>query len=102
VRSAVLRLIPRPQRPVGGAYDSYLVAVHRVFRWPRKTLRAILRRLGVADPDEVLGKAGARGEARPEDLDPATLARLRDCAPEAFLAEHCGWGRDRGEEGPSP
>lgn len=85
VRSAILRLVPLDSRPSPPAYAAYLDGIRLLFRFPRKTLRAVVRGLGSSDPPGVLSLAGVDAGARVGELAPADLRRLADSLREADL-----------------
>lgn len=80
VESAIVRISPREAPVVAPADEEpFRVLVQQLFGMRRKQMRRIVRsvaRLGAAESDAVLARAGIDPEARPETLDPAAFARL--------------------------
>ncbi|HET6202862.1 MAG TPA: 16S rRNA (adenine(1518)-N(6)/adenine(1519)-N(6))-dimethyltransferase RsmA [Planctomycetota bacterium] len=87
VRSAVVRLLPLASRPDPAAYRLELVGVHLLFRWPRKTLRAVLRQAGAADPSGLLATLRLDPGLRVGELERADLRRLSHALAEEKPAD---------------
>ena len=85
VRSAVVRLTPLEAGVAPPVYAAYLEGLRLLFRFPRKTLRAVLRGLGCSDPPGVLSQAHVDPGARVGELAPVEIKRLADALREAGL-----------------
>ncbi len=80
VDSAVLRVVPLAEPIVSEAEEvGFRAFVQQIFALRRKQMRRVLRTVAEIDParaDAILGAAGVEPDARPETLEPATLARV--------------------------
>ncbi len=75
VAAAVVRLMPRPDRPAPDALAALERVVRAAFGQRRKMLRRSLKALGVA-PERILAEAGIAGERRAEELELVEFERL--------------------------
>jgi 16S rRNA (adenine1518-N6/adenine1519-N6)-dimethyltransferase len=81
VASAVVRMTRRERPPV--AVDEALLwrVIDEAFAQRRKTMRSALRRLGVAEPEQVLAAVGVAPEVRPETVDLEAFAHVAEQLP---------------------
>lgn len=84
VESVVVRLTRRDRPPVEVDEGRLLALVDRGFAERRKTMRNALRRLGVADAETVLARAGVDPAARAESLSLADFARIAAGLPSSL------------------
>ncbi len=81
VASAVVRFERRVEPRVGVDERRLWRIVDEAFAQRRKTMRSAARRVGVADPDDVLAAAGVPADARPETVPLEGFARVAEALP---------------------
>jgi 16S rRNA (adenine1518-N6/adenine1519-N6)-dimethyltransferase len=91
VRSAVVRLAPRPEQPTPSLFRALERVTAAAFGQRRKMLRSALRQLG--DAPALLAAAGIEPTRRAETLRPAEFARLA-----RLVASGAEQARDEGGE----